>query len=306
LPTPKNTLPQSIALHIGAHKTASTHLQKTLWNNREMLSADGIRIFNPGYLRIPGRSLPSMFGLSWSNTAPPRRDAQEQLAFLAKGHKRLVFTEENFVGVLANKKGEINLPLYPSAVKRITELTRAWAPIKPQIFLGIRNPASFLASAYSQVLMGRSHVGPRAFRLRNDWALIDWADYVAAIRGIETVGDIFVWRQEDYETSQRLILRRMLRWKVGGKVDILPGRIHQGLSVNAVRQTLEWAKDKKEGPLAGTARGMHPISEANPAFQLYADRVFAEAKAGYDAQVERINAMEGVTVLHPPKAAQVG
>lgn len=296
--------PQSIALHIGAHKTASTHLQRVLWHNKALLSDEGIRVFNPGYLRMRGRSLASMFGLSWSDTPLPRREPLDQLAFLAKGHRRLVFSEENFVGVLANKDGKVTLPLYPNAAKRVNELARAWAPIKPQVFLGVRNPATFMASAYSQALLGTTHIGPRAFRARNDWRLVDWAAYVAQLRALSSVADIFVWRQEDYDATQRLILRRLLRWKVGGKVELLPGRIHQGLSVGAVRQTLQWATEGKTGKLAGTARGLHPITEDNPAFQLYASSTLHEAGRIYEAQMTQIASMDGVKVLRPPRAAQ--
>ncbi len=300
------SLPQSIALHIGAHKTASSHLQRVLYKNRKMLADESIRYFGPNYLRMPGRNLSAMFGLSWSDSPAPRRTAQEQLAFLAKGKSRLVFSEENFVSVLTDKAGRVNLPLYPLAVERVAELAAAWAPIKPQLFVAVRNPATFMASAYSQALFGSAYIGPRTYRARNDWRRVDWADYIRQLRGISDISDLCVWRQEDYERSQRLILRRMLRWRLGPKIENVEGRVHQGLSASAVRQTLEWAQEGLTEKLAAKSRSLYPINEDNKPFALYAQSTLADAQSVYDAQMAQIDGMDGVTVLHPPKGRQKG
>jgi hypothetical protein len=293
-------MPQSIALHIGAHKTASSHLQNELYRNREMLAEEGIRVYGPGYLRMKGRNLAAMFGLSWSESPEPRRDAHEQLRFLAKGRKRLVFTEENFVGNLTDNKGRLPLPIYPSGPERVGELVAKWAPVQTQLFVAIRNPAAFMASAYSQALFGGTNVGPRTFRAHNDWRQIDWAEYVAKLRATTGLGEIYVWRQEDYEQAHRLILRRLLRWKVGGKVDLVEGRLNEGLSADAVRQTLQWVQDGKTGSLARDARAAFPVGDHHKPFALYAASTLAAAQAVYDEQFARIGAIDGVTVLHPP------
>ncbi|MGJ8610896.1 MAG: hypothetical protein ACSHWY_07365 [Octadecabacter sp.] len=296
----------SIALHIGAHKTASSHLQKVLYNNREYLSDEGIRCYGPGYLRQTGQSLAELFGMSWSEGDPPKRAPHDQLRFLAKGRKRLVFTEENFVGTLSDKYGRVSLPVYPNGVERVTELAAALAPIEPQVFLAVRNPATYMASAYSQGLLEGAHIGPRTFRARNDWRKIDWADYVTRLRDIAGIGEVLVWRQEDYDLSHRLILRRLLRWKVGAKITTVDGRVNVGLSSKAVRKTLQWAQEGKTGKLAGTAREQFPINDDNRPFYLYAASTMTAAQDIYDAQMAQIDALDGVTVLHPPSQRAEG
>jgi hypothetical protein len=299
-------LPQSIALHIGAHKTGSSHLQKVIYENRVMLSDAGIRCYGPGFLRKRGCNLAAMFGMSWSKGPLPNRTPHEQLAYLAKGNNRLVFSEENFVETLSDKNGRVSLPIYPLAIERVTELVAAWAPIKPQLFLAVRNPATFLASAYSQVLFGSVYIEPRQYRARNDWRKIDWADYITKLRTITGVSDIYVWRQEDYDLTHRLILRRMLRWQAGGRIETIKGRVHQSLSAHAVRQTLAWAQDGETGHLAAKSRKLFPISADNKAFGLYAAETLVRAGQVYDAQMAQIEAMDGVTVLQPPKRKQEG
>jgi hypothetical protein len=299
-------LPQSIALHIGAHKTGSTHLQKVLFENRAMLSDEGIRCYGPRFLRKPGCNLGAMFGMSWSKGPLSGSTAHDQLAFLARSKDRVVFSEENFVETLSDKHGRVSLPVYPLAIERLTELVATWAPIKPQLFLAVRNPASFLESTYSQVLFGSVFIEPSKFRAYNDWRKVDWADYVAKLRTIKGIAEIYVWRQEDYQLTQRLILCRMLRWKGGPKIELIKGRVHQSLSAPAVRQTLVWAQEGETGKHAERARKLLPVNAENKHFDLYGIDTIARSGVIYDAQMAKIEEMDDVTVLHPPSHKQKG
>ena len=299
-------LPQSIALHIGAHKAGSTHLQKVLFKNRVLLSDEDIRCYGPSFLRKDGCNLGAMFGLSWSKGPLSGRTAHDKLAFLAKSKDRLVFSEENFVETLSDKYGRLSLPVYPLAIERLTELVETWAPIKPQLFLAVRNPASFLESAYSQVLFGSVFIEPSKFHAYNDWRKVDWASYITKLRTIKGMGEIFVWRQEDYQLTKRLIMRRMLRWEVGRKIELIKSRIHQSLSAPAVRQTLAWAKDGETGKHAEMARKLLPVNAENKHFDLYDLDTIARAGLIYDAQMAKIEAMDDVTMLHPPTHKQKG
>ena len=189
-------LPQSISLHIGAHKTASSHLQNVLYKNRGLLADEGIRLLGPRYLRMKGRTLAAMFNTSWSENPEPRRKPQPQLQFLAKGRKHMVLSEENFVGNITDNKGRVTLPLYPQAASRIAELVGKFAPVPTELFLAVRDPSAYMASAYSQTMFGGAYIRPRQFRLRNDWKAVDWADYVDRIRAVSGVKHIYLWRQK--------------------------------------------------------------------------------------------------------------
>lgn len=291
-------LPDTIALHIGAHKTASSHLQSAMNTNVELLSEDGIRYVGPNYLRRNGRNLAAMFRLSWSNAPKPRRGRNRQLQFLAKGHERIVFSEENFAGMMANEQGRLILPLYPHAADRVAEFVKAVAPVRVQLFVGIRNPASYVSSAYSQVLRSMPHIGPRTFRSWNNWRLIDWAEYLERLRAVDGLDKIVVWRQEDYDESPIPVLGTMLGWRTAPQMTLPEARVNQGLSTAAVRLTLQRAMDGEEGRLASQARRALPVDEENPLFQLYAKSTLAKADAIYAAQVARIAAMEGVSLLY--------
>ena len=292
---------KSIAFHIGPHKTATTHLQKMLENNKDMLLDHGVRFLGPKYLRVKGRNLSAMFKMSWYSGATPSRTPQAQLEFVAKGCKRLVISEEIFAGKMTDAEGRVPLPLYEFLPEKLEELAAAWAPIKPQIFLSVRNPVAFMASVYSQNLHGAPHIGPRTFRARNDWRNVDWVDFVARIRATPGIGDIVVWRQEDYAENPRPVLRKLLQWRAGGKVKLIKERVQQGLSSAAVRLTLQQAADGATGRIASQARQQFPINETNEPFKLYASSTLAQAEQIYADQVAQIAAMDGVQLLYRRK-----
>lgn len=299
-------LPQTISLHIGAHKTASSHLQNVLYKNRRLLTEDGIRLFGPKYLRLKGRSLAAMFDTSWSESPAPRRKPLDQLRFIAKGRTHMVLSEENFVGNLADIKGRVSVPLYPFAPQRLGELIEKWAPVPADVFLAVRDPAAYMASAYSQAMFGGFHIRPRQFRLRNDWKGVDWADYVERIRTVPGIGQIFIWRQEEYEATLPQILSRLLRWEDANRIQLIEGRVHQGLSVTAVQKTLEAASEGQTGKLARDARRAYPVGENHQQFQLYSPSTLRKAADIYGAQMDKIEKMEGVTVLRPPRGVLEG
>ncbi|MCF2872989.1 hypothetical protein L0664_18135 [Octadecabacter sp. G9-8] len=293
-------MPQSIALHIGAHKTASSHLQNVLYKNRGLLADDGIRIYGPRYLRMPGRNLAAMFGLSWSESPPPRRTPKRQLKFLVKGRRHLVLSEENFVGNLADLKGRTVLPIYPTGRDRIAELVAKWAPVETDLFVAVRDPASFLGSAYSQAMFGGFHIRPRQFRLRNDWRAVDWADYIDGLRTIDGLRRIYVWRQEDYHQSQSLIVKHLTRISDVEPLKFIDKRVHQGLSVTAVQTTLEASSAGEKGTLARDARRAFPVGKDHSLFELYSSSTLRKSRDIYAAQMARIAQMDGVTVLQSP------
>jgi hypothetical protein len=292
-------LPQSISFHIGAHKTASSHLQNVLYKNRGLLADEGIRLFGPRYLRMKGRTLAAMFNTSWSESPEPRRKPQRQLKFLAKGRKHMVLSEENFVGNVTDPKGRVALPLYPLAASRLAELMEKFAPVPTELFIAVRDPAAYLASAYSQAMFGGSHIRPRQFRLRNDWRAVDWADYVDRIRAVSGVKHIYLWRQEDYDAVSPQIMRHLLRWDDVSEIQTIEGRVHQGLSVSAVQKTIEAASEGQTGKLARIARRAYPIGEHHKQFELYSSSTRRNSAEIYDVQMGKIEKMEGVTVLRP-------
>lgn len=285
---------------MGAHKTATSHLQNSLEQQREMLAEDGVRYYGPPYLRRRGKSLDRMFGLSglWPEDGP--QNAQERLEMLARGGTRVVFSEENFLGPLYVRGGWVKMPLYQEAPDHLAALVAALAPNPVRLFLALRNPATFLTSAYSQTLYGGNVLTPDAFRRLNPVEDVDWAQLVSRFAAVPGIGEIIVWRYEDYHDLFRLLMRRMLRWRLGSRVAPIETPVHPGLSEPAVAQVMKWHARGQYRALAARARDAFPLGPDAPKFDLYNETINAAARSVYDIQLEEIAEMEGVTVLTPP------
>jgi len=126
------TRPISLSLHLGAHKTASTHLQHALKAHEEQLIDAGVRFYGPQYLRERDRSIPQMFGVGTAATTG--RSAPLQLEFLAKDADRVILSEENFLGKLFDERGVVGEQLYPLADMRINGLSQRLPHTKLRVF----------------------------------------------------------------------------------------------------------------------------------------------------------------------------
>ena len=101
-----------------------------------------------------------MLGLKTHKNVPePTRSAPDQIDFMFKDGRRLILSDENFIGVLHDQDGRILSPLYPRGAPRVEEFATTPDLGAVDIYLGLRNPTGFLTPAYSQALLGGRKVG---------------------------------------------------------------------------------------------------------------------------------------------------
>ena len=286
--------PYSVALHIGAHKTATTNLQRSFTMQQNALINAGVRYYGPESLRRPERSIADVFGLEVSKRPPrPTRSRQDQFAFMVKDGHRLVLSDENFIGVMHNKKGAMLSPLYPHAQKRVAALVDAVAPHPVDVFLSIRNPATFLTSAYGQALMGGLPMSFEEYIAKNPLDLIDWAALVARLRAIPNLGEIIVWRFEEYRWRFYKATAAMMGPDADIRIAPIPNKVHIGPSEAAV----DYILSQGQADCVDEARARFPVSDANPAFAPFDAAQIGAATEAYDAQIAQIDQMGGVTIL---------
>jgi len=291
---------RSVALHIGAHKTATSHLQRSWQSQQEALIAAGVRFYGPESLRRPHKSIADVFGLDFDIEPPqPTRSPADQADFMFKDGHRLVLSDENFVGVLHNKDGNISTPLYPRAGLRIAALSAAIDCGPIDIVIGIREPASFLTSAYGQALMGGKTNSFAEYLDKNPLKQVYWPGLIARIRSTEGVGRVFVSRYEDYKWRFHPICAALMGDSVDMRLRPYPDRVHTGLSAAAVAAILADPDAADPVRQATIARDKFPVGETYPAFTLFSADEHAASVADYTTQMDEIDRIEGVTVLHP-------
>ena len=284
------SLPTKIVLHLGAHKTASTHLQKSI-------AAAGpfpdVAFWGPQELRQPGQSIAQRFGLK--RVVFPDETAAE-LRAMSDGMSRLVLSDENFAGGLQTGWGRLPMPPYPKAQDRVAVLASRIAAAKgPKIdlCLAIRDPAAYLTSAYSQILHGKRVVDPAKFMSKNPITAVDWADYVARLRAVSGVRSLTVWRQEDYAELFDTVTTALIGEQ---RVAPITERSQRRLSERALDAALS-AKATGLPNVVAEAAIAHPVSARNPPFRLFDQADMDVSARLYASQCDAIAAMDGVTLL---------
>ncbi|MGB8622705.1 MAG: hypothetical protein WCD16_07790 [Paracoccaceae bacterium] len=209
-----------LILHLGAHRTASTALERSLSRNAGILRGEGLAIRPPKTMRrIPG--FPAVRELHRHS----REDAQAkaELAQVARalrqsfdeadqaGAGRLLISEENMIGLMAQNLRRKTF--YGDARARLA----AYAHVLPQapvrVGLGIRGYAGFWRSSYLHVLRRRSLLPFPEYAAKLAGARRGWLDLVDAVAAAFPGAEILVWTQEGLEgrvtqTACRLIGRK--------------------------------------------------------------------------------------------------
>lgn len=287
-----------VILHIGAHKTATTHLQLALQSARDELLTVGVAFYGPTQLRGKGLALAERFAL-------PHAKAQENVADdpqaewrdMSAGFRRVVLSEENFTGVLNRVGAKLSFPLYPNAVERIAALSSVIAPDGIDVFLSIRAPAAFLNSAYSQVLMSGGRVRPETFKSKNPLGAVDWAKYIERLTRITSLRSLIVWPYEDYAVHFPRITSLMVGYKPAKFVQWQSEFAHRGLSARAVSEILDLKPTERTQRRARLLKTRFPVSEEFPTFDAFNGEDHAQSGVLYADQIKLIEQMPKVTLL---------
>lgn len=291
--------PPTICFHIGAHKTATTHLQVSLETAADSFAAHGVRYLGPERFRLPGQSLQALFGLELGKPrAAPKRDAVAQLAALAKGADRLVISEENFIGPLNFPKGGGMRLRYKTAADRIAALTAALGQ-EVSLFLAIRQPTTFLNSAYCQALLGGQAIPVVPYLKRNPLSSVDWLALARGLAETHGVKDITVWRYEDYRALFPHIVTALIGNEAAPAVTPHDRQINKGLSMQAVAEVLHRANDAEIDVPASVARHLLSTDMGFAPFDAFAPDDHAASAAEYAVQWAAMADIPKVTRLSP-------
>ena len=296
---PMTAAPLTVAFHIGVHKTATSHLQRSLNRAASVLAAEGVQYYGPDHFRLPGQSLPARFGFPRQKPLVPAEPAPHaQMAQLRKDGHRVVLSEENYIGFLNNPRGSGVTKRYPDAGPRLTELATAIEQ-DIDICIAIRRPTAFVNSAYCQMLLGGRVMRPGLFQKRNPLRSVDWLDLVMRLRATKGVGRLTVWKYEDYAAVFPQIAAHLVGQDHAARVIPAGRHVNVGLSAAAVAEVLQRSADGPVEKIGFSARKLLPVSEDFPPFDGFEPEEHELGDAAYSAQLAGIAQLEGVTLLMP-------
>ena len=291
-----------IILHIGAHKTASTHLQLALGRARADLAAHGVGLILPEALRRNGLRLGDYLSIQ-----PEDRSLgatiRQAFARAASGAAFLLISEENILGNAHQPAMIREARLYPAAHSRLERLRRLLPDAPVVLAMAMRNPADFLTSAYSQRLMSGRLEPFETFRAGLDPAALSWHDLLLRLRAALPDSPCVLWRQEDYPAIAPAVLSALLGAQAAGAVRPKPGRAHPGLSRPALDALLAEAETLvPQGEEAARARvralrQRFARDKGHPPLALFDADTAARAARAYDKDLRRIAALPGIVLL---------
>lgn len=234
------------------------------------------------------------------------QDRDQIFTDLIGDHTKLILSEENFIGLMVDTKGQlITAALYPKAVDRLVRLAGKLQPHRLHLLLGMRNPATFLVSLYSQALMRGNFQTWDAFVADVDLDRYAWSQMLAPLHESGMFRSITAWPFEEYHSIFDPLMDMILGPQRRGFQKELEARSHEGLSIKAVEACTAWHAQGEVGPLGAVAREDFPVGPDNPKFQPWPDDVLVQAKEMYEADLMAASKAPGVQMLRSDPAQTV-
>lgn len=285
-------------IHIGAHKTASTHLQKSLLAQRATLAAQGCAYLGPDLLR-KRYALPSLIrsaSVLKRKLASLRMDVAQDVA---RG-QRIVLSDENIIGSPRPPDLALGAQLYPQAQDRVAKLIAGLALSDVTLCLALRDPLPFLTSAWGHQFLALKPVGFDAFVAELDPLALRWSDMVDRLLSCKGVSRVVLWRFEDHAEIAPQVMTFL-----GGTDPALPllAAPHLvGPSARAIAhigKLTETRPDLSPRQVLRRALRRFPKSPEWPAPDPFGPDLRAQSRAQYQDDWTRLCQMPHVTCMRP-------
>jgi len=247
----------TIRFHIGAHKTASTHLQMTLSRCT----------FRPGTRYVPLKRLRHTL-------ITPVRKSRPRLPWHRWYSGTWLFSDENVLGTTAN-----GLALYPDPAKAL----RYFQGCQLSVFLCVRAYDTFLASAWGERLWHHQYQ-PFIAELPTR----RWSDLVRDLRRDLPGTAIHAWCYEDYREN----MQQVAQFYAGNTISAFGEPVAQnpksGFSARAVEELSRSDDRRPRKSCILQVREQFPVSDQYPRFDPWNSEQKAQLGAMYQEDLQVI------------------
>lgn len=196
-------------IHLGAHKTATTHLQRTLEAHRDRLVAQGVDFLH--FRPFRDMAQPYIRPRSWRRRlwglpgALMERRFVHGLDRLRRGPDTVLLSDEDLLGY---SEHQLDRPLYPGL--RAMHLVRHLAEHgeRTTLFLAVRSLDGLLPSAYAQALKARAYAPGSMARICAGIAAAppSWVELIERLRAAVPGAELKVWDYAGYRAHWQQIL----------------------------------------------------------------------------------------------------
>ena len=267
-------------LHIGAHKTATTYLQKKLAINRELLASRGVH-YDP--LDVFRKNF--TFHLhELSRQATPYLEELRGLI----GRQDVLLSDENIIGVPGDlvRSGVY----YAHAHERVGEVCGLLKTDRPEIFMAMREYSTFIVSMYSEYIRHREFIDfPEYFELYKA-SNFSWIKVMDDIVSAAPNATIYLWDFANFRAAEPEVLSKMVGFD-SAVMEAPEGPVRESFSepaMRAFRALSEVLSHREMKKLIGPIARSLPKGEMHAAFSPMAPDLIETLKAQYKADFETI------------------
>lgn len=295
----------SVVLHLGAHKTATTNLQRLFFKNRQLLESD----LGFGYVPMFRLRADVTTRLDRADSQPQRSQMVEALrgygVGLASDGRRVLLSDENLIGDCAEimRSGK----LYPRMLTRLRRLRELLGQEPREIWFAVRAYDHFLASAYVEANRhAKEFLSWDATAARVDLSRRRWPQVLADVRTVFPGARVRVWAFEQFVADDRSVMGHLIG-EGAARLAYIKEAVRASSSADAIRvaellsQTL--------GPAAAASvfaelDALLPKSATRLGFSPWSDDEKAAFRRLYEADLQQLGQADGLELISV--AAQVG
>jgi hypothetical protein len=199
-----------VVFHTGSHCTSEDLLMKSLLQNKDAFAKLGIALPGPGRYRELLK--PTCRALDYNKPSDDARDVLLDAILDEEVADRVLLSS---APILASRNYTLSEgQLYPNAGLRISQLQQLFKYDQLEVFMAIRNPATFLPEVMAKV---PPELKAQALA-ETDLTELKWSDTITQIRHHAPDVPVTVWCYEDAPLIWAEIIREMAGLNPGEKI----------------------------------------------------------------------------------------
>lgn len=290
----------TIRIHVGAHKTASTYLTACISAVEQQLLQRDFMVLTPPIARDDTIQI----GRLLSDSPKPgqyRRRARRLLRGFVNDHRELLISEERILGILRSQYflGKENR-VYITADQRLGRLLDILGTTDVTLLLAVRNPATFLSSAFGEQLRQGGTLSFEEFAGGFDPMAMRWSELVERLAATGATR-LVCWRYEDLAAIRQSVLGAFIGDDLAGLVPeghpVRPGMSQPAYDVIVSSSGGKSAEDRKT--LVREAMREFPREHGHEALRIFDERTVSDCMTRYEDDCLRISRLPGVEFLRP-------
>ncbi|GHA48614.1 hypothetical protein GCM10008927_12150 [Amylibacter ulvae] len=299
-----NTTDQiEVSFFLGAHRVALHYLNRCMLQNAEILASENIVVptAKAGAGAVSQMIVNTNKGQSLSEA---REEFFQRLMGDVENPKRLVVMTNSIAGSI--RTPIVNTQAYAPLASRSVRLHEIFEQGSLRLFFGIRNPANFVISAYSEIARLEKSMPFQKYIERMDIDRFRWSATFEKL--LKTTPDInlSVWKYEELHDISRRLICEMTGFSEPGKLEFETRPINTGLSLEGgelLREYLGNSPDITDDEMNNIMREYtenYPSSEMPRHHDVMTPERIQQITYGYDDDWYYIRRMEGLNTITTP------